>query len=46
MRNARSRGDVGLRGADVHAPIDLCGIDADDLDPKALGQRECQRRLA
>ena len=37
---------VGLRGADVHAAIDLRRIDADDFDGKALRERHRERALA
>jgi hypothetical protein len=46
MRHPRARRRVGFRRPDVHAAIDLGGIDADDLDREALGERHCERRLA
>ena len=42
--------EVRLRGADVHAPIDLHRVDRDDLGAKSLGQpgrprRSCRPQL-
>src|SRR5467141_926396 len=39
-------GDRRLRGADVHAAVDLRGIHADDLDRKVARQGRSQRALA
>ena len=36
----------GLGGADVHAPVDLHGVHADDFAPKAPGQFQAQITLA
>ena len=46
VRDARALGGVGLRGADVHAAVDLRGVDRDDLAAEALGERERERALA
>ena len=46
MGDARAGRRVGFRRADVHAPVDLRGVDADDLAADALGQRERERALA
>ena len=46
MRDPRTRRGVGLRGSDVHAPVDLGGIDADDLAAQALRKLERKRALA
>ena len=36
----------GLGGADIHVPVDLHGIETDDLAGKTLGQGEGERGLA
>ncbi len=46
MRHAGARRRVRFRGADIHAAVDLCGVDADDLDVEALGQCKRERALA
>ena len=50
MRHARPLGRVRLGRADVHAAVDLSGIDADDLDAdacaRAFGERHGERGFA
>ena len=42
VRQERALLRRGLGGADVHAPVDLHGVHADDFAPKALGQLQAQ----
>src|SRR5437764_12951092 len=46
MRNAHTRGRIRLRGSDVHAAVDLGGVDANDLAMQAKRQLERERALA
>ncbi len=46
VRHGGARGGVGLGGADVHAPVHLAGVHADDLARQATGDGQRQRRLA
>ena len=46
MRCASQCRRIGLRGSDIHAAVDECGIDADDVQRKSLTQADRNIGLA